>query len=66
MRKEIERLKKENKALIERLKASQEVIEDASETIAGWFQQEEDRGQIYLDLIGELAPNEELLRKIKH
>jgi hypothetical protein len=42
------------------------VIENASETIAEWFEDEEDRGDIYLDLIGEIAPTEELLIKLKY
>ncbi len=63
---ELEQLKKENKALIKRLESSHSVIENAAETIAGWFQQEEDRGDVYLDLIAELAPNEELLMKLKN
>lgn len=62
---EIEQLKKEKKALIERLNSCQSVIEIASETIAEWFEDEDSRGDIYLDLIGELAPNEELLMKLK-
>ena len=63
---ELERLKKENKALIKRLKSSHSVIENAAETIAEWFQKEEDRGDVYLDLIAELAPNEELLIKLEN
>ena len=63
--KEIEQLRKEKEALIERLNSCQSVIEMAAETIAEWFEDEEDRGDIYLDLIGELAPNEELLIKLK-
>lgn len=63
---ELERLKKENKALIKRLESCQLVIENASETIAEWFEDEEDRGDIYLDLIGEIAPTEELLIKLKN
>ena len=62
---EIEQLKKEKKALIERLNSCQSVIEIAAETIAEWFEDEDSRGDIYLDLIGELAPNEELLMKLK-
>tara|TARA_R100000541_G_scaffold57954_2_gene68530 strand:- start:641 stop:871 length:231 start_codon:yes stop_codon:yes gene_type:complete len=63
---ELEQLKKENKALIKRLESSHSVIENAAETIAEWFQEEEDRGDVYLDLIAELAPNEELLMKLKN
>jgi len=63
---ELEQLKKENKALIKRLESSHSVIEYAAETIAEWFQEEEDRGDVYLDLIAELAPNEELLMKLKN
>ena len=62
---EIDQLRKEKKASIERLNSCQSVIEIAAETIAEWFEDEEDRGDIYLDLIGELAPNEELLMKLK-
>jgi chromosome condensin MukBEF complex kleisin-like MukF subunit len=63
---EIELLKKEKKALIERLESCNSVIEEASETIEEWFEDEKDRGDIYINLIAELAPNEELLIKIKH
>ena len=62
---ELEQLKKEKKALIKRLESCQLVIENASETIAEWFEDEDSRGDIYLDLIGELAPTEELLMKLK-
>ena len=62
---EIDRLKKEKKALIERLNSCQSVIENASETIAEWFEDEDSRGDIYTDLIAELAPTEELLIKLK-
>ena len=58
--------KKEKKALIERLESCNSVIEEASETIEEWFEDEKDRGDIYINLIAELAPNEELLIKIKH
>ena len=61
---EIEQLKRDKKALIERLNASHSVIDEAAETIAQWFNKEEDRGDIYLALLGELAPNEELLNKL--
>mgnify|MGYP003631116071 FL=1 len=64
--KEIELLKKEKKSLIERLESCNSVIEEASETIEEWFEDEKDRGDIYINLIAELAPNEELLIKIKH
>ena len=63
---EIEFLKKEKKALIERLESCNSVIEEASDTIEEWFEDEKDRGDIYINLIAELAPNEELLIKIKH
>ena len=63
---EIELLKKEKKALIKRLESCNSVIEEASETIEEWFEDEKDRGDIYINLIAELAPNEELLIKIKH
>lgn len=55
---EIEQLKRDKKALIERLNACQCVIEIATDSeLLG-----ED---IHLLLCGELAPNEELLIKLK-
>lgn len=62
---EIEQLKRDKKALLERLNASHSAIDSASETIAEWFPNEDERGAIYNELIGELAPNEELLRSLE-
>ncbi len=61
--KDIKRLQKENAELLERLKSSNAVIDNAAETIAEWFKTEEDRGDIYLELLGELAPNEDVIRR---
>lgn len=47
--------------LTERLQSSQSAIESAVETL----DEEGNRGTIYLELCGELAPNEELLIKIE-
>jgi hypothetical protein len=53
------------KALIERLNECHAVMEQTAETIAEWFPNEDERGDIYLDLISELAPTEELLIKME-
>lgn len=52
-------------ALKERLNQCLNVIDSATDTIEQWFPDEEDRGDIYFDLISELAPTEELLMKIE-
>tara|TARA_R110000803_G_scaffold185900_7_gene248334 strand:+ start:1225 stop:1425 length:201 start_codon:yes stop_codon:yes gene_type:complete len=54
---EIERLKRDNKALIERLSASHKAMDKATD-----YSLEE---EINILLISELAPNEELLERLK-
>ena len=53
------------KALVERLEACHATMDSTAETIAEWFPNIVERGDIYLDLISELAPTEELLIKIE-
>jgi len=48
--------------LIERLNSCHQVIDSAAETIAEWFSNKDERGDIYIELLAELAPTEELLR----
>lgn len=62
---EIEQLKRDKKALIERLEASHRVMDGIADAVESWFKTEEERGDTYFDLISELAPNEELLIKLK-
>lgn len=59
---EIEQLKRDKKSLIERLKESNKVIDHASSELHAKGLTDTD---MYEDLCGELAPNEELLIKLE-
>ncbi len=61
----IELLEEQNKALIERLNASHKAIDNAVDTLDELFDNQFQEDNFYIEMVSELAPNEELLRSIE-
>tara|TARA_R110002096_G_scaffold382312_1_gene576195 strand:- start:1037 stop:1258 length:222 start_codon:yes stop_codon:yes gene_type:complete len=62
---EIQELKKQNKALIERLNASHRALDNATESLTELFDKQFHEDNFYIEMVSELAPNEELLRSLE-
>tara|TARA_R100001440_G_scaffold46725_2_gene66434 strand:+ start:8189 stop:8407 length:219 start_codon:yes stop_codon:yes gene_type:complete len=61
----IKQLKKENELLIQRIKSCDLLIEDVICTLNEWFDDDDDKGDIYIGAIKELDYNKKTLTKIK-
>lgn len=62
---QLKQLKKENELLIQRIKSCDLLIEDVICTLNEWFDDDDDKGDIYIDAIKELDYNKKILTKIK-
>jgi len=62
---QVKQLKKENELLIQRIKSCDLLIEDVICTLNEWFDDDDDKGDIYIDAIKELDYNKKILTKIK-
>jgi hypothetical protein len=60
----IEKLKEQNRLLIERLNANQSAIDSATDSFKDMQLDLED-SEAYVELLSQLAPNEELLKSIE-
>jgi|9_EtaG_2_1085328.scaffolds.fasta_scaffold00412_5 hypothetical protein len=62
---QVKQLKKENELLIQRIKSCDLLIEDVICTLNEWFDDDDDKGDIYIDAIKELDYNKKILTKTK-
>ena len=63
--KDIDKLKEQNKALLERLNASQSAIDEALDGLLDLYGEGVKESDAYLELASQLVPNEELLKSIE-